>query len=161
MKKSENNKQVLYFDVVFSKTVIALMIAVVILCFIGIGVSIWRIAHFGIKEFIDVIKYPFLIAVCVFAIVLVICVWTNSKYVIKDKTLTLCYGFIRSKYDVKDITAISQDNDERKLSVHFGESFMIITISKEGFETFVRALLAMNPDIDYSFTFSNDTPKTE
>lgn len=161
MKKQEMKKQPLRFDIVFSKTIIFLIIAVIVLCLIGTGISVWRIVKFGIKDFIDVIKYPFLIAVCIFAIVLVVSVWAKSKYEIDDKNLTLCYGFIRSKYAIKDITSITQDNDAKKLSVNFGESFMVITISKEWFEEFIRALLQINPDIDYSFTLTENKPQDE
>lgn len=154
MKKSENAKS---FPLQFSKTIHVLCAAVLVLCAVAIGVSIWRIVTFGIHEFTDVIKYPFLIAVCIFAVLLVISVLSKSEYVVQDGNLWLNYGFITSKFSVKDVTSIVQDTDCKKLSVYFGEQFIVVTVREEWFEKFVRALLAENPNIDYSFTLT-DTP---
>lgn len=157
MKEKNINPEPARFPLVFTKTVRTLCVLVVVLCAAAIALSVWRIVQFGIHEFTDVIKYPFLIALCLFAIVLMISVATKSEYVVRDKNLWLNYGFIHSRYAIKDITSIVQDTDLKKLSVYFNEQFIVITIQPEWFEKFVRALLAVNPDIDYSFTLT-DTP---
>lgn len=160
MKKDKKTTEANRFSIRFSKIVLILCVAAIVLCIAAIAISVWRIAQFGIHEFIDVIKYPFLIAVCVFGIALVLSVWIKSEYVVDEKHLWLNYGFIRSRYNVKDITSIVQDTDLKKLSVYFNEQYIVITIETEWFEKFVRALLAVNPDIDYSFTLT-DTPDNE
>ena len=145
------------FKIQFSKSILFLAVAVYVLCVVGVAVSVWRIMQFGVKEFLDVIKYPFLIAVCLFCIVLVTCVLAKSQYVVDEQHLTTQYGFIKSKFPVKNITEIVQDTDCKKLTVKFGEEYMVITVSSTWNEAFVRALLAVNPDIDYGFTLT-ETP---
>ena len=160
MKHSNQKIETTRFPIRFSKLVIGLCIAAIILCIIAIVISVWRIVQFGIHDFTDVIKYPFLIGICLFGIALVISVWIKSEYVVCDKHLSLRYGFIFSRYPIKEITSIVQDTDLKKLSVYFSEQFIVITIQSEWFEKFVRALLAVNPDIDYSFTLTN-TPDNQ
>lgn len=160
MENNNKKTEATRFPIRFSKLIIGLCIAAIILCVVAIIISVWRITQFGIHGFTDVIKYPFLIAICVFGIALVISVWIKSEYVVCDKYLSLRYGFIFSKYPIKEITSIVQDTDLKKLSVYFGEQFIVITIQPEWFEKFVRALLAVNPDINYSFTLTN-TPDNQ
>ena len=154
MKKAKTPIQAKTFKIQFSKSILFLAVAVYVLCVAGVAVSVWRIMQFGVKEFLDVIKYPFLIAVCIFCIVLVTCVLLKSQYVVDERFLTTQYGFIKSKFPVKNITEITQDTDCKKLTVKFGEEYMVITVNSPWNEEFVRALLAVNPDIDYGFTLT-------
>lgn len=160
MKKDTKNSNATHFPIRPTKTVWILGIAVVVLCIAAIVISVWRICQFGINGFTDVIKYPFLILVCLFGIALILSVWLKSEYVIDKEYLWLKYGFIPNRYNVKDITAIVQDTDLQKLSIYFNEQYSVITIQPDWFEKFVRALLAVNPHIDYSFTLT-DTPDGE
>jgi len=158
MKK--NNVDQTIFKIKFTKLIIALSIAVFALCIVGVGLSVWRIYRFGIHGFTDVIKYPFLIAVCVFCIVLMICVLAKSQYVVSGNELITQYGFIKSKFPVKDISSLTLDIQTQKLTVSFGEQFMVMSVNPDWQEKLVRALLAINPDIEYSFTLS-DAPDTQ
>ena len=160
MKKDNKKTESKHFPIRPTKMVWTLGIAVIILCALAIAISIWRICQFGIHEFTDVIKYPFLILVCLFGIALILSVWLKSEYIIDNEYLWLKYGFISNRYHVKDITSIVQDTDLHKLSIYFNEQYSVITIEPDWFEKFVRALLAVNPNIDYSFTLT-DTPDAE
>ena len=159
------NKNKAIFKIKFSLTILLLGIAVYILCGLGIIVSVWRMIKFGIHSFSDVIKFPFLIAVCVFCIATVTAIFINSQYAVDDKYLITQYGFIKSKFSVNTITSLLFDIDAKKLTVHFAEEYIILTVSPEWNEKLVRALLAANPDIDYSFTLTSapeqDNNKTE
>ena len=157
MKKQELDN-VKRFKMKFSPTIILLCIAVLALCGVGIGISIWRIARFGIKGFNDVIKYPFLIAVCVFCIVIVIAILIRSQYVVAGETFITQFGIIKTKFPIKEMTSLLFDRDLYKLSIYFGEQFSVISVSPTWNEELVRALLAVNPNIDYGFTLT-DPPK--
>ena len=159
MKNAKSNSEKQVFKITFSKTIYLLCIAVYLLCIAGIALSVWRIVKFGIHGFNDIIKYPFLIAVCILCIVLVTAILIRSQYIVDDKHLTVQYGLIKSKFVIKDITAVTLDSDSKKLTVNFGEPFTVISVSPSWNEQFVRALLAVNPNIDYSFTFSENTDK--
>lgn len=134
-----------------------LFIAVIALCIISAGVSVWRIIQYGVNGFTDVIKYPFLIAICLFGVVLVICIMAKSQYLVDDTYLILQYGFIKSRFKASEITSIVQDTDKKKLQIYFGqEQFIAVNVHSDWFEELVRALLKINPTIDYSFTFSDN-----
>lgn len=153
--KKQTQKQI--FRLKFSPAILTLAIAVLALCGVGIGISIWRIVRFGVKDLNDVIKYPFLIAVCVFCIALMISILVKSQYMVDDEYFTTQYGFIKSKFAIRDVTSIVLDSDVKKLAVRFGEQYTVVSVSPEWNEALVRALLAVNPSIDYGFTLS-DTP---
>ena len=153
MKNQSSTRQV--FKIKFSKTVVILCIAVLALCGAGIGVSVWRILEHGVRSFADALKSPFLIAVCVFCIVVVICLLIKSQYVVEDERFLTQFGFIKSKFSIKEITSLVLDCQKNKLTMKFGEEFFIVTINPAWQENLVRALLAVNPDIDYSFTLTD------
>ena len=134
-----------------------LFIAVIALCLISAGVSVWRIIQYGVNGFTDVIKYPFLIAICLFGVVLVICIMAKSQYLVDDTYLVLQYGFIKSRFKTSEITSIVQDTDKKKLQIYFGqEQFIVVNVHVGELEELVRALLKINPSIDYSFTFTDN-----
>lgn len=155
------NEQIQRFHIKFSAVIVLLCIAVFLLCFVGIGVSVWRINRFGIQGFNDVIKYPFLIAVCAFCIVLMIGILVKSEYVVQGEFFVSRFGFIKSKLSIKEITGIIFDRDVNKLSLYFGEQYIVITVSPNWNENLVRALLNVNPDIDYSFTLTENKPQEQ
>lgn len=161
ISKKQTPQKAAHFKIKFSKIIFILAIAVLVVCAIGIGVSVWRIVDMGIKGFTDALKYPFFIVICVFCAVTVTCILCDSRYIVENKTLVAKYGFIKSKYEIKNITSIVQNTEEKKLTLYFGEQFMLINISPEWLEKFVRALLDANPDIDYSFTLSDNVPPEE
>ena len=150
----KNNVEAKRFAYKFTPVMLALIISVLLLCGAGIGVSVWRIIQFGVKSFNDVIKYPFLIAVCIFCIVFVICVFIRSQYVVAGETLTTQFGFIKSSYDIKKITVMVFDRDTHKLTIHFGEEFIVLAVNTAWNEQFTRAILDANDTIDYSFTLT-------
>ncbi len=160
MSSQKTPQEATYFKIKFSKTVIILCIAVFALCGVGIGLSAWRIVRFGVHQFSDVLKYPFLIAVCLFCIALVVSILVKSQYVVDDKHFTTQFGFIKTKFVIKDITSLILNTEAKKLTVYFGEQYTVISVAPEWNEVFVRALLAANPDIDYSFTLA-DAPNEE
>ena len=153
MKRTNQDQQT--FKIQFPNFIFALSIAVFALCGVGIALSLWRMQKFGIHGFTDVIKYPFLIAVCVFCIVLMICVLAKSQYLVCEDKLITQYGFIKSKFEISKITALTLDIQTQKLTVHFGEEFLVLRVCAEWQEKLVRAILAVNPDIDYSFTLAS------
>ena len=155
MKK--NNKQqseIKTFQYKFTSMLLCLCVAVLLLCAAGIGVSIWRIVQYGIQDFNDVIKYPFLIAVCIFCIVFVVCVLCRSQYLVDGEHVVMQFGFIKTKYEIKKITALTFDRDANKLTVRFGEEYAMLAVNPEWNEQFVQAITDINGAIEYSFTLT-------
>ncbi len=156
--KRQELENVKRFKMKFSVAILLLCIAILLLCGVGIGISVWRIVRFGINGFNDVIKYPFLIAVCVFCIVIVISILIRSQYVVVGETFITQFGIIKTKFSIKEMTSLLLDRDLYKLSIYFGEQFSVISVSPTWNEELVRALLDVNPSIDYGFTLA-EPPK--
>lgn len=149
------------YKIVFTKTVICLAIAVLALCIASIGFSLYQLIHFGVGGFTDYLKYPFLMLISVFCIALVISILVKSQYIVTERDLISQYGFIKSKFDVKKINSILLDTDTNKLTLSFDDQYCVLSVDNQWTEELVRALLKINPQIDYSFTMStkNDEEK--
>jgi hypothetical protein len=138
----------------FTPLMIAIAIAVIALCTAGTALSIWRVVKYGIRNFNDALKSPFLIAICLFGIVVVIAMFIRSRYVITQDTLIMQFGFIKSKFAIEKFTSVLLDTDSKKLTVYMGEEFFVVTTNPEWNNDFVQALREVKPDIEFSFTLA-------
>ena len=146
----------------FTKTVIGLAIAVVALCLVGIGLSIWRIATFGINGVGDVLKSPFFILVCVFCITLVVSIFVRSRYIVTKEHFITQFGFIKSKFPIKDMTSIVLNSDTNKLTVYMGEQqYFILSIDPSWNDAFIEALRNANSNVEFSFTLAEKKDNEE
>ena len=149
------NENVTRFKIKFPKSILWICVAIYALCGVGVGISVWRMVRFGVGTFFDVLKYPFLIVVCLLCVVIVTSVLIKSEYIVDEQFLISKFGVVKSKFSIKEITSIVLDSDAKKLTVYFGEQFTVLSVMPEWNEDLSRALLKVNPDIDYSFTFSD------
>ena len=124
----------------FTKAMLALCIASLVLCIVGIGVSVYRMIRFGVKDFNDFIRYPFLVIVCVFAVAVIIALLVRSQYVVTQEKLYSNFGFLKSSVDVSKITAIVCDAQEDKATVYLGEAYFVVTLPKGENEKLAAAL---------------------
>ena len=155
MKKQTTPNEATTFKFKFTPLMILLACAVLLLCSIGIGLSVWRIVKSGgIHGVTDALKSPFLILICIFCICIVIALLIRSQYIVTDEYFILQFGFIKSKYAVKDITSVLLDTDTQKLTVYMGEQFFVATVNPEWNNDLVQALRKVNPDVEYSFTLA-------
>ncbi len=160
MKKQEN-PQTQYFKIKFSKLIYALIVGVLLLSFASIGVSVWQIAKFGLHQFSDYLKYPVLLLISVLCIVVVVSIWVKSQYGVNERYLLTSYGIIKSKFPIQNVTSMLLDTDTKKLTMFFGEQFIVLNIKQEWNEAFVRAVLNANPNVEYSFTLAENKPQDE
>ena len=154
MKKQTLPQEATIFPFRFTKLMILLAIAVILLCSAGIGVSIWRITQNSVKQAGDLLKSPLLIAICVFCIALMISVLIRSRYVLTENEFIAQFGFVKSKYTVKSFTSVTLDTDTRKLAVYMRENFFIVVIDPAQNNDFVQALRKVNPNIEFNFTLA-------
>ncbi len=149
-KSTQNNQR---FRFKFSAKIIILCVLVLLLSLAGIGLTVYRIYNNGgIHGFSDVLKFPLLIAVCIFCIIVIVSLLISSEYIISDEFFTTKFGFIKTKFPLKSITQIELERDEHKLTVRCGEEFSVLSVMAEWQEDFASALIKANPDIDYSYT---------
>ena len=159
MKKKTNKNTESCFRYQFTKAIILCAVAVFVLCLAGIILSVYRIWKNGVNGFNDFLKYPFIILICVFCIVLVISILIKSQYVVGSEKFIVQFGFIKSKYPIKDITSVILNTEHQKVTVYFGEDFLVLSLPEALNDKFIRALLAVNPDVEYSFTLSDAPDK--
>lgn len=159
MKNATSKNTDVRFRYQFTLTILLCAIAVLLLCVAGSALSVYRILVYGVHEFTDFLKYPFLILVCVFCIVLVISILIKSQYVLNEEQFIVQFGFIKSKYPTKDVTSILLNTDTQKLTVYFGEDFMVLSLSTSDADAFAKTLQTINPDVEYSFTLTDGSDK--
>lgn len=133
---------------------IALFIVALLLCVAGLIISVYRLSNQGIDQFLDALQSPLLIAICVFAIVFIICVLAKSQYVVTDKHYISQFGFIKSRFLIKQVTKIELDSDTKKLTVFVGEEYMVLSIVPEQNDDFVQAMREANKNIEFTFTLA-------
>ena len=135
---------------------ILLACAVLVLCSIGIALSIWRlIKSNGVHNFGEALKSPFLILICLFCIAVVISLLISSQYAVTNEHFIMQFGFIKSTYPIKDITSVLLNTDNQKLTVYMGEEYFVATVNPQWNNDLVQALRKVNPDIEYSFTLAD------
>ncbi len=159
MEKKNSPKKAKYFKYQFTKTLITLAVAVLLLSLAGIGVSVYRIVTFGIHGLSQALQSPFLIGICVLCIVMILSILIKSQYVIDDKYYTMQFGIIKSKYLIQDITSILLDTDVNKLTIYTGEEFFVLSLSPKCHDEFIASLREVNPSIEFSFTLADDNRK--
>ena len=154
--KKQSAPHVATFKFRFTPVMRLLAIAVILLCTAGIALSIWRIIAQGIHGFNDALKSPLLIAICAFGITVVVAMLIRSRYVITETALISQFGFIKSKFPIADFTSVTLDTDSHKLTVYMNEAFFVVTTSPEWNNDFVQALRKVKPDIEFSFTLTEN-----
>ena len=152
--KNVNQTKNSCFKYKFTTTMLILLIVALALCAAGLAVSIFRIYNEGVHRFLDALQSPLLIAICVFAIAFIISVLVKSQYVVTDKHYISQFGFVKSRFLIKQVTKIELDSDTKKLTVFVGEQYMVLSIAPEQNDAFVQAMRKVNKNIDFSFTLA-------
>ena len=158
MKHPNTPQTAKYFKYKFTKLMIGLAIASIVLCLGGIAISIYRITTYGLRELTDYLTSPLLIGICLLCIAIVIALLIRSRYIVTQEHYITQFGFLKSKFPIKDITAVVLDTSKNKLTIKMGEQYSILSLSPEWTHDFVQALRNANPQIDYSFTTAENQP---
>lgn len=154
--KNTNSYEKQVFKYNLSVKMIVLSILAILLSVAGIAVSANRIAQEEIDGFIAALRSPLLIFVCLACIVIVLSILIKSQYVIDGKDYITQFGFIKSRFPIKDITALVLDSDTKKLTVYIGEQYSVLSLNAEWNDAFIKALRDINPNIDFSFTLAEE-----
>ena len=156
MKKTDAPQEAKYFKFKFTPAMLILAYSVIALCIIGIILSAIRIYTFGIHDFNDMLKSPFLILVCVFGIVVVISMLVCSRYIVTNEEFVSQFGLIKSRFHTKSFTSVLLDTDTHKLTIYMKEEFFVVTTNPEWNNDLVQALREVNPDLEFSFTLAEN-----
>ncbi|MCD7729103.1 MAG: PH domain-containing protein [Clostridia bacterium] len=157
------------FKYKFTKLIIALIYVCLALCAVGFAVNLYQVLTVGLSQSaivaFTIIRYVLMFFVTVALAVILISLLLHSNYTVKGKEFCTNFGFIKSKYNIDDITEITLDRKTDKLCVTFkNETFMMIVVKPEWYEDFIQALMEANPDIEYyinSVTGEDDDKKNK
>lgn len=79
----------------------------------------------------------------------------RSRYIVTDEYFITQFGFIRSKFSIKEITSVELDSDTKKLTVYMGETqFFVLSADVRQNDALVTALREKNSDIEFTFTLA-------
>ncbi len=160
MKKKEK-QQFKKFPYKLSPIMWILAFGVIALCLAGIVISVYRIVKFGLAQTTDYLQSPLIIAVSLFGIAVVVGILCKSEYAVGKDTFYTRFGFIKSSFPIKEVTSMILDTDEKKLTVYFGEQFMVLSMNPSWNDDFIQAMREANPEIEFSFTLAENKPKND
>ncbi len=161
MNKKKTPKEVKRFPYKLTTTMLALSIAVIALCLGGIAASLYRIIKFGVHGVTNYLQSPLLIAISLLGIAVVVGILIKSEYVVDKDTFYIRFGFIKSKFSIKEVTSLILDTDTQKLTVYFGEQFMVLSMNASWNDACIKAIREANPDIEFSFTLTEEKDKED
>ena len=132
----------------FSKTIILLQIAAMILAAAAIVYTAYRMATVGFGSASLIIQYVVLLLFGVLALVIFSAMLIRSVYVVGKKEIVLRFGLIKTVYKIKDIESIRLFSKTNKLVLYFkNEKYTVISVKPEWFNDFIREVLSHNLNI--------------
>lgn len=140
----------------FSKTIILLQIAAMILAAAAIVYTAYRMATVGFGSASLIIQYVVLLLFGVLAIVIFSAMLIRSVYVVGKKEIVLRFGLIKTVYKIKDIESIRLFSKTNKLVLYFkNEKYTVISVKPEWFNDFIREVLSHNLNIRYDVSITD------
>ena len=140
----------------FSKTIILLQIAAMILAAAAIVYTAYRMATVGFGSATLIIQYVVLLLFGVLALVIFSAMLIRSVYVVGKKEIVLRFGLIKTVYKIKDIESIRLFSKTNKLVLYFkNEKYTVISVKPEWFNDFIREVLSHNLNIRYDVSITD------
>lgn len=152
------------FKYKFTKLIYALIGVGMAASVVVFAITLWQVIEFGLESSavptFTIIRYAlmFIVSVALFAILLSLLISSYYEVDKKNKVIKTSFGFIKSRYDIENIDAVTLDRKTNKLTVVFkDEKFIVIVVKEEWYEEFVQAILDINPRIEYSINSKTST----
>lgn len=140
----------------FSKTIILLQIAAMILAAAAVVYTAYRMATVGFGSASLIIQYIVLLLFGVLALVIFSAMLIRSVYVVGKKEIVLRFGLIKTVYKIKDIESIRLFSKTNKLVLYFkNEKYTVISVKPEWFNDFIREVLSHNLNIRYDVSITD------
>ncbi len=147
----------------FSPLMLALCIIGLVLAAAGFGVTTWQFVNFlkgDISSVYEWMKFILLYLVSILLGVLLTAILIKSQYIVDESRLTLQFGLIRQRYDLKKICSVHHFHGAHKLAVYFDDyksKYIMIVVGEAWFDEFADALIARCPRIEVT----SSTPEEE
>ena len=120
---------------------------------LALATIIWNV--FNIVQLSDlgtfkIVGFALLIAIGIFLAVFTLAVLIRACYVISNEQIIACFGFVKSRNNVKDIIGITHFKKTNKLVVYFKDGkYAVIVINPEEYDSFAEDVRKINNHILY------------
>ena len=160
MSDSKNNDCVFPFR--FSPVISVISAAALVLCAGGFAYESYRFADFlqgDISSVYSWTQHILFFLACIALFVLTLSILIRSRYILTDRELIIQNGFIRQKFELAKIVSVHHFRGAGKLAVYFdgtGNDYLVVSVSADRFNDFVRELTARNEKIEFSFSTAEE-----
>lgn len=140
----------------FSKLIILLQIAAMVLAAAAIAYTVYRMITLGFGDASLIIQYVLLLLFGVGAIVIFSAMLIRSVYIVGKNEIILRFGLIKSVYKIKEIESIRLFSKTNKLVLYFkNEKYTVISVKPEWYNDFIREVLSRNLNIRYDVSITD------
>lgn len=134
----------------FSTLVWVLLFVVLLLSFAGLGFNIFNLVNYIPKGAGKILIYSIMIMLIIFLIAMDLSIMIFGSFIINDDYLIARFGIVKTKFKIKDITAIILHKKDNKLVVYEKENkYLVIVINQSEYDDFVLFLRKKNKSIIY------------
>lgn len=154
--KNQEEKTVIPFR--FPKKIIVLSVFAVLLSLAGGTIAVVRWVQTGVHSFYEALKNPLLAVIALLLFVFVLSLLIRSDYVVTKDSFICRFGVLKTTFPLSKITSVCFDMQTETTTIYMGEDYFVATLPKKYNETFVHAILKYNPNIEYSYTLSENKP---
>ena len=140
----------------FSKLIILLQIAAMVLAAAAIAYTVYRMITLGFGDASLIIQYVLLLLFGVGAIVIFSAMLIRSVYIVGKNEIILRFGLIKSVYKIKEIESIRLFSKTNILVLYFkNEKYTVISVKPEWYNDFIREVLSHNLNIRYDVSITD------
>lgn len=140
----------------FTKLIILLQVAAMVLAAGAIAYTIYRMLTQGFGDASLIIQYVLLLLFGVGALVIFSAMLIRSVYIVNKTELVLRFGLIKTVYKIKDIESIRLFSKTNKLVLYFkSEKYTVISVKPEWYNDFIREILSHNLNIRYDVSITD------
>ena len=140
----------------FSKLIILLQIAAMVLAAAAIAYTVYRMITLGFGDASLIIQYVLLLLFGLGAIVIFSAMLIRSVYIVGKNEIILRFGLIKSVYKIKEIESIRLFSKTNKLVLYFkNEKYTVISVKPEWYNDFIREVLSHNLNIRYDVSITD------
>ena len=135
----------------YSTAVGALIALVILISAAGIVLNILTVIKYLNANMLNTVLYSMLTILTTVLFAEAVAIAFNGAYKINEEYLFSCFGLVRTKILINDITEIKVFSKTDKLVLYFKTGkYTVIIISPEKFADFIADLIKVNPQIYYS-----------
>lgn len=154
------------FKFKYANSVWALLVLVLALSIAGLCWNVFNLIEYCMIGFtrvgaFKIVVYGLLVLMLVILTAIVVSVMVYGRYVIKGEFIFTCFGFIKSKVAISEITTITHFKKSDKLVMYFkDEKYSVIVIAPDRYDDFVLAVREVNSAIRFDARIDGeDTPQ--